>query len=133
MFFNAVAPGKTLIKKIEKLKPGRNLVVEINKNPKNILFRKLHPEKWFDYFASDPPYEKVFKSFNEIMQENFKNRTPVDVPYIAALSGGIDSAIVSLYLSNFKKKKIDTIFLKDVSSENGPFSIIPETHKWPKN
>ena len=25
------------------------------------------------------------------------------------------------------------IFLKDVSSENGPFSIIPETHKWPKN
>lgn len=114
MFFNAVAPGKTLIKKIEKLKPGRNLVVEINKNPKNILFRKLHPEKWFDYFASDPPYEKVFKSFNEIMQENFKNRTPLDVPYITALSGGIDSAIVSLYLSNFKKKKIDTIFLKDV-------------------
>ena len=113
MFFLAAAPGKTLVKGIEKMKPGRNLIIEKNKNPKNILFKKLHPEKWFDFFSSNPSEDKVFKNFNKIIQESFKLRIPDDVPYISTLSGGLDSAIISLYLSNFGKKKIDTVFLED--------------------
>ena len=50
MLFNGCAPGKSLIKNIKRLLPGRNIIAKINKNPTEILFKKLHPEKWFDFF-----------------------------------------------------------------------------------
>jgi len=111
MFFYACEPGKTLIKNIKRLFPGRNIICEINKEPREYLYKKLHPEKWFDFFLKSPSEKKIFETFNEILSETVNLRTPLDVPYISSLSGGIDSAIVALYNSNFGKKKIDTLFL----------------------
>ena len=111
MLFNGCAPGKSLIKNIKRLLPGRNIIAKINKNPTEILFKKLHPEKWFDFFSKKPNEKKIFETFNKILSESLALRTPKDIPYISALSGGIDSAIVSLYMSKFGKKKTDTIFL----------------------
>ena len=111
MLFNGCAPGKSLIKNIKRLLPGRNIIAKINKNPTEILFKKLHPEKWFDFFSKKPNEKKIFETFNNILSESLTLRTPKDVPYISALSGGVDSAIVSLYMSKFGKKKTDTIFL----------------------
>ena len=111
MLFNGCAPGKSLIKNIKRLLPGRNIIAKINKNPTEILFKKLHPEKWFDFFSKKPNEKKIFETFNNILSESLTLRTPKDIPYISALSGGIDSAIVSLYMSKFGKKKTDTIFL----------------------
>ena len=111
MLFNGCAPGKSLIKNIKRLLPGRNIIAKINKNPTEILSKKLHPEKWFDFFSKKPNEKKIFETFNNILSESLTLRTPKDVPYISALSGGIDSAIVSLYMSKFGKKKTDTIFL----------------------
>ena len=114
LLFNCCAPGETLIKNIKRLLPGRNLITEINKNPTEILFKKLNPEKWFDFFSSKPTEKKIFETFNEICSERFSEIIPKDVSYMSSLAGGIDSAIVALYCSNFGKKKIDTIFLKDI-------------------
>ena len=111
MFFYACEPGKTLIKNIKRLFPGRNIICEINKEPREYLYKKLHPEKWFDFFLKSPSEKKILETFNEILSETVTLRTPLDVPYISSLSGGIDSAIVALYNSNFGKKKIDTLFL----------------------
>ena len=128
MFFNASSPEKTLIKEINKLKPGYNLIFEAKKNPKEILFNKLHPEKWLDFYLENPRHDEVFKKFNEIATESFQLRVPNEVPYISSLSGGLDSAIIAMYLTNFGEKKIDTIFLKDFGSvyDNYDISLLNE-------
>ena len=45
--FNTSLPGKTLMKNINRLKPGTNLKV-LNNKIEIEQFQKLHPEKWFD-------------------------------------------------------------------------------------
>ena len=51
------------------------------------------------------------EKLDDLIKESVQFRTISDVPLGAFLSGGIDSAIVSLYMSKFGKKKTDTIFL----------------------
>ena len=113
MLFNSCPPGETLIKDIKRLLPGRNIITEINKYPTEILFNKLNPEKWFDFFSSEPSTNKIFETFSEICADGMSKRLPTDVAYATSLSGGIDSAIIALYASKFGKKKLDSIFIKD--------------------
>ena len=111
MFFYGCEQGQTLIKSIKRLLPGRNIITKVGNEPKEILFKKLHPERWFDFFSKNPTNKEIFEKFHNIMSESFLLRTPSDTAYFSALSGGIDSAIVALYNSRFGKKKIDTLFL----------------------
>lgn len=116
--FNSSAPGKTLVSNIHRMLPGRNIVASINKYPKEFLCRKLHPEKWFDFFSSKPNEKKIIDVFNEIMFNACRIRVPKEVPFNTTLSDGIDSALISTYCSNFGKKKINTIFLKEIKRES---------------
>lgn len=106
--FNSCSPGKTLVKNIYKLKPGTNLHL-LNGEVKINQFQKLHPEKWFDYFNKSPSIYEVNKKFEEIFYYETDLRLPKDVNYLTALSGGIDSSILTFFVSKLKNK-IKTIF-----------------------
>ena len=82
----------------------------------------MHPEKWFDFFNSDPDIDAVAERFGELMHRVSLRRLPQDVDYISTLSGGIDRALVSSYASIFGKKPLKTLFGQstDAPAENIP-------------
>ena len=106
--FNSCNPGKTLLKNILRLRPGTNLQF-LNGKIKINQFQKLHPEKWFDYFSAFSSINDVNEKFEEIFNKEIDLRLPKDVSYFTALSGGIDSSVLSYFISNLKPK-MQTIF-----------------------
>ena len=115
-------PGRTLVKGICRMLPGHNLRIDVGKGWSEYSYRLLHPEKWFDFFNSDPDIDAVAERFGELMHRVSLRRLPQDVDYISTLSGGIDSALVSSYASDFGKKPLKTLFGQstDAPAENIP-------------
>lgn len=118
-------PGHTLIGDIRKLNAGHNLKVNQNGEWKEYRHTRLHPEKWLDYFQSNPDLDSVVANFNDIFFKSCMRRVPRDVPFMSTLSGGLDSALVSINSSGFGKRKIDTIFGWSYSTESQdmPFEL----------
>lgn len=106
--FNSCNPGTTLIKDIFKLNPGNNLILENGKITVE-QFQKLHPENWFNYFNKKPSIDKVCEKFDKLFTKEVELRIPKDVNYLAALSGGIDSSILTYFLTKLKKN-VKTLF-----------------------
>ena len=108
--FGVGLPGHTLVKGINRMLPGQNIKINIGQGWKQYPYRKLNPEKWFDFFNKDPSYEEAIDPFTEIMNKVSSRRLPKDVSYISTLSGGIDSTLVSLFASEFGNKKLNTLY-----------------------
>ncbi|KKU11476.1 MAG: asparagine synthase [Parcubacteria group bacterium GW2011_GWC2_45_7] len=108
--FYTAPPGKTLLKGIERLLPGHVMVVREKETPEMHRYKKLHPEKWFEFFGKNPSFEEVVDLYKALFLKVSKRRIPLDVPFIATLSGGIDSALVCLFASEFGEKSIQTLF-----------------------
>tara|TARA_B100000686_G_C16769344_1_gene963987 strand:- start:415 stop:2343 length:1929 start_codon:yes stop_codon:yes gene_type:complete len=121
--FNTSLPGKTLMKNINRLKPGTNLKV-LNNKIEIEQFQKLHPEKWFDFFNSNPSYEMVSKRFEEILATEIDLRLPKDVDYYSTLSGGIDSSILAYFIKKILNKKVYPVFGISADSQKN-------TSHWP--
>ena len=102
--FNSCAPGKTLVKNINRLKPGTNLVFK-NKNIEIKKFQKLKPEKWLDFFNKKPSIKEIDEVFEKLFTKEVNLRLPKDVNFLTPLSGGIDSTI----LVKFIKKTIKNL------------------------
>jgi len=115
-------PGRTLVKGLCRMLPGHNLRIDVGKGWSEYSHRLLHPEKWFDFFNSDPDIDTVSERFGELMHRVSLRRLPQDVDYISTLSGGIDSTLVSLYASDFGKKPLKTLFgqSSDAPAQNLP-------------
>ena len=123
--YSAAPPGKTLVKGIKRLNPGTNLIVDSKYGIKSYTYKKLQPEKWFDFFDSNPSLDNVVENYENLFYNVCKRRIPADVPYICTLSGGIDSTLVCLFASDFGKTKIQTLHGKsgqDTKSRNGEIS-----------
>ena len=116
------ASGSTLVKGLKRLRPGHNLVATHEGECREYRHRRLHPEKWFDFFQSDPSLDAVINEFEEIMHGVSLRRLPPDVPYTATLSGGLDSALICAYASEFGQRTIPTLFgqCADVPGQNHP-------------
>ena len=110
------APGASLIDGINRLLPGYNMVIGPDREVKTYQYRKLHPEKWFDFFNKEPSIDVVINKYEEIFHTQCKRRIPVDIPFISTLSGGIDSTLVSTFASDFGNKKINTFFAQSSES-----------------
>ena len=63
----------------------------------------MHPEKWFDYFNSNPSFDAVTLKLNEMLIDEMRIRVPNDVSYYTTLSGGIDSTLTNVILSETQK------------------------------
>jgi len=117
--FEYVPAPYTIYKNINKLEQGHYL------NYKN---GKLKKEKWYQL-----TYQPKFKSrsvndyldeLDELISDAVKIRTISDVPLGAFLSGGIDSSLISYYLTKNSNKKVQTfcIGFNEKSFDESTFS-----------
>ena len=106
----AAPPGRTMVKGIQRILPGHNITAQVDGDVKQYRYKKLHPEKWFDFFKQDPPLEKVVDRFEQTFHKVCRNRLPQEVPFVCTLSGGLDSTVICLYASDFGKRKIRTLY-----------------------
>ncbi len=79
---------------------------------------RLHPEKWFDFFASDPTEERLLDLFQEEFSNSCMSRIPDEVGFMSTLSGGIDSTLVNVFASQYGKREIDSLY--GISSDSHP-------------
>lgn len=110
-YFSA-PPGRTMVKGIHRMFPGHNMLAEVEGEGiiRQYRYRRLHPEKWFDFFNKEPSLDAVIEIFEKTFYSTCKRRLPKEVPYICTLSGGLDSALICLYSSDFGKVKIRTLY-----------------------
>ncbi|MDP2933334.1 MAG: hypothetical protein Q8N81_04345, partial [bacterium] len=95
----APAPGKTMVQGVYRLRPGYNVQLRQKVAPRFYLHRKLHPEKWFDFFDKESPFQEVTSRFEDLFLSVCKRRFPREVPFMSTLSGGIDSTAICIFLS----------------------------------
>jgi asparagine synthase (glutamine-hydrolysing) len=114
--YYAAPPGQTLVKGLRRLRPGHNLSVDAAGTVNEYRISRLHPEKWFDFFDSHPDLDSVVTHFESIMQTVSLRRLPRDVPYIATLSGGLDSTLICTYASDFGRTPLATLFAQSSES-----------------
>lgn len=106
--FNSSDPGKTLVKNLNRLKPGTNLIFKDNEiNLKK--FQKLRLEKWLDFFAKKPSLNEVDKVFERLLNDEINLRLPKEVNFKTPLSGGIDSTVLVNFIKK-TKKNLDTFY-----------------------
>ena len=105
--YNSCKPGKTLIDGINRLTAGSNLEIK-NKRIKKIEHSKLNIQRWLDFFKNKPSENLVFDKFEKIFSKEVKLRIPKDVDFFSTLSGGIDSTILSIFLS--RETKFNAVF-----------------------
>ena len=70
----------------------------------------MHPEIWFDYFNSNPSFDDVSSKLNEMLYSEMTLRVPQEVSYYTTLSGGIDSTLTNIILSETQKRRPNSIF-----------------------
>ena len=102
--FNSCAPGKTLVKNLNRLKPGNNLIFT-DKNIHLKKFQKLSLQKWLDFFNRKPSISKIDEEFEKLLHYEINLRLPKEVIFSTPLSGGIDSTI----LVNVIKKTVKNL------------------------
>lgn len=117
--FRAAPPQASIIKNIKKLSPGHSMVCKLdNGDIKNIVTQSFELENWLDFFNSNPSEEKVLDTYEEYLYNAIKSRVPDEVNFHATLSGGLDSAVISIYASKYFKGRINTVYMH--SSEEAP-------------
>ena len=75
-----------------------------NQTVKSILF--------FDFFNTSPSISLVNEKFEEIFNNEVSLRLPKDVSFNTPLSGGIDSAVLTKFISKFVKNYYKTTKFK---------------------
>lgn len=108
--FSAAPPGRTLLLGVERLLPGHHLTVAPGVPPTTTRHRMLHPERWHDFFAAEPPLEAIIETYEALFARTCARRLPRDVPYIATLSGGLDTTVICAYASQFGTQRITTLY-----------------------
>lgn len=94
----------TIYENIYKLEPNHFLTFDLNTG-----------QVVSELISENIPIEKIDISFNDaknqvrkLVENSVKSRSVSDVPVGTFLSGGVDSSVVSLCLSRFSSKKINT-------------------------
>ncbi|OGQ47999.1 MAG: asparagine synthase (glutamine-hydrolyzing) [Deltaproteobacteria bacterium RIFCSPLOWO2_02_FULL_46_8] len=121
--FSAAPPGRTLLKEIQRIHAGHSIRLQVDSPINEYRYRKLHPEKWFDFFERNPSIDEVIEMWGQIFYRACARRLPLDVPFISTLSGGIDSTLICAFASDFGKKKIRTLYGE---SSDTPRQVYPD-------
>ena len=108
--YYSAPPGRTLVKGLRRMLPGHNIVATPGGALREYRYRRLHPEHWHDFFAAKPSAEQIMQAYDQLMQKVTDLRLPPDSPYVATLSGGIDSTIICAYASRQGSQRIPTLY-----------------------
>jgi asparagine synthase (glutamine-hydrolysing) len=120
--YRAAPPGRTLIRQISRLAAG--FVLSLKPGSGELELRRLQkfaPDKWREFFEKDPSREEVLDLFEEQIQLSCRRRIPAEVDYISTLSGGIDSTLINVFLSDKGKRRISSLYAhsSDLSPQRG--------------
>lgn len=96
----------TIYENIYKLK--QNHYIEYNIEDNNFLIHQIEKETNNTIPKIDISFDEAKQSVKDLMYESVTSRSVSDVPIGTFLSGGVDSSVVSLCLSQFTNKPIDT-------------------------
>lgn len=107
--YNVSPPEKTLVKEVNRLLPGHNMIVN-SEGIKYKIHSKLKPEKWTNFFDMCPSMGEVQEQFIELLSNSINLRIPSDVKYVSTQSGGIDSTLINLIASNYGQRKTRAYF-----------------------
>jgi asparagine synthase (glutamine-hydrolysing) len=103
-------PGETLISQIKRLRGGETLTVDYLHGKMESTFpKKLNIDKWRWFFDTKPPLGEVLELYDQEIYQSCMRRFPGEVKFISTLSGGIDSALINVMLSNYGNKSLDAI------------------------
>ncbi|MFC5045335.1 asparagine synthase (glutamine-hydrolyzing) [Aquimarina hainanensis] len=94
----------TIYEGVYKLKPNHYLVYDLTKNE----FEIEEIEKDTPATTSSVSFENAREEVKKLVEESVESRSVSDVSLGTFLSGGVDSSIVSLCLSQISSKKINT-------------------------
>ena len=108
--FFAAPPGRTLLKGIQRMHAGHSIRLEAGSPMNEYRYRKLHPEKWFDFFSRTPSLDAVIEQFETMFHKACVRRIPLDVPFASTLSGGLDSTLICAFASDLGKRRITTLY-----------------------
>jgi asparagine synthase (glutamine-hydrolysing) len=125
LVYSSPAGGKTLLRNVYRLKAGfslsfnnKEVSLEKHNGDRDSIFTEkrigqLKTEKWTEFFRSNPTIEKI----NEVYESEFYTssilRKPDEVDALWTFSGGIDSTVTALLMSNYGRDNIATIFADD--------------------
>ncbi|WP_298555605.1 asparagine synthase (glutamine-hydrolyzing) [uncultured Algibacter sp.] len=96
----------TIYEDIHKLK--QNHFIEFNLENNNFLIHQIEKETNNKTSKNDISFDEAKRNVKDLMYESVTSRAVSDVPIGTFLSGGVDSSVVSLCLSQFTSKPIDT-------------------------
>lgn len=94
----------TIYNTVHKLEANSYITYDLNSGALDIY--SIHNEK--DYEQSYISFKDATSKTRDLVIKSVENRSISDVPLGTFLSGGVDSSIVSLCLSNMSDAKIDT-------------------------
>jgi asparagine synthase (glutamine-hydrolysing) len=117
ILFCSAPPGKTIVQGVYRLNSGNIIEINIGKGFQESNRLKLHPEKWFDYFANNPSEDDIVSKYEELLTEAILDRIPTEVSYYMTLSGGIDSTLNTIFASK-EGCEVDTLYGQ--SADNSP-------------
>ena len=93
----------TMYKNIYKLEANHYIAFDLSENDFSI-----QPINTIAHEKQDISFDDAKIKLHDLMMESIESRSISDVPLGTFLSGGVDSSIVSLGLSQFSNQKIDT-------------------------
>lgn len=96
----------SIYENIHKLKP--NHFIEFDLNNSAFTINPIEKEEKSDIKKADITFDEAKKTTKELMYESVVSRSVSDVPIGTFLSGGVDSSVVSLCLSQHSQNPIDT-------------------------
>lgn len=109
--YRSAKPGETLIRNIKRLTAGCALEIDVHTGSlSRKRLQRLQPEKWFEFYASDPSEQAVIEKFADRISASCERRLPAEVDFFATLSGGLDSTLVNYYLSGGGARKINSLY-----------------------
>ncbi len=104
-------PGKgSIFKDIHKLLPGHILII----NKKGINTKK--------YFEVRTDFDVKDLSLDELLDRSVKTQLNADVPVGIFLSGGLDSSLISYYVTKYKKLKSFSIGFNESSFDESNYA-----------
>ena len=109
--YRAAAPGKTIVQNINRLEGGEAISFNLNtKKIDKVFVQKFNFEKWVDFFNSNPTENKILDAYEENLYKYIKGCVPEEVGFSCTLSGGIDSALIGIFSTDYSKRKIKTLY-----------------------
>ena len=117
--YRSSPPGETLISQIKRLRGGETLTIDyLSHRIESTFPKKLNIDKWRWFFDSNPSLGEVSELYEQEIYQACMRRFPDEVKFTSTLSGGIDSTLINIMLSNYGHKPLNSIH--GLSGKNSP-------------